>query len=108
MMSFFKSAMLQKPGKQELRTDFQDGGFGFASFDFHGLYSKFQSFERALAKEIAFVSGVVPTEPPEFPTSRTLNSVVACASEDPPVPVTGMLRFAAARRVRENRMKIQL
>jgi len=88
--------MLQNPGKHELRTDFQDGGLYFVRFDLHGLYSKSHSLEKALANEIAFVPGVVPTEPPAFPINRSLNSIVAIAKEDPPVPVTGTCCFPAA------------
>ena len=95
-ISLLNRATLQKPGKHELRTDFQDGGVGFVILDFQGLYSNFQSFDKALAKDIAFVSGVVETEPPEFPINRILNSVVATDKEDPPVPVTGIFVLAAA------------
>ena len=87
-MSRFSKAKLQNAGKQEFNTDFHVGA-GNWHLACHGLYSRSHSPASALAKETAFVSGVVATDPPEFPTRCRWNSVDAVANEVPPVPVTG-------------------
>lgn len=92
----FSNTILQNPGKHELRTDFQEGAFAAFVVASHGQYFKSHSSEKALANDIALVSGVVPTDPPAFPINRSLNFDVAIDNDVPPVPVMGTLCFAAA------------
>ncbi len=56
---------------------------------------------------MAFVNDVDATEPPAFPTNRTLYSEAIDAKDVPPVPVTGRSFSAAALRVREKRDGLQ-